>query len=318
MPYQGTPQALCPPNVNECDTTGKCQATVGPQAGSYYNCDSPCGCYGTFFGNPNAVYDPSIQQCRTKCSGFGGNGTGDCTGNLQVQYGVKRAYRLNGDLDALALATVNIAAGPTSVCGCQLVKTCNANYEAVKAQIGTTQAPAAISYSGTTNVFNFSIGINDPVPTCGWYEYFGSDGNVFNQTSTTCNPGSGTVIWRWWPYITINGAFNNCGGCQDPFNSGTCGLQFGLGCAAPFCACCCGCVPCNFNNFGESTCSGAPQPYGNFRYNSNGAVMETQVIILYRWTSGPLGDNKWYTYADAGQWSNKTLKALGLPLLPDN
>jgi len=216
---------------------------------------------------------------------------------LQVQYGVKRTYKLSGDLNALAQATVNFAGGATSLCSCPLVKTCNANYEAVLAQVGSTAAPAAIVSSGSPMVFNFTIGVNDPLPKFGWYEYYGNDGNVYNARSTRCNTGNGTVIYRWWPYITINGAFNNCGGCQDNFNNGTCGILFTLGCAPPFCACCCGCAPCNHNNFGESTCGGGPQPYGSYGYNAGGqAMMETEVAILYRWTSGPLGNNTWYQY----------------------
>jgi hypothetical protein len=46
--------------------------------------------------------------------------------------------------------------------------------------------------------------------------------------------------------------------------------------------------------------------------------METMVIITYKWTSGPLGDGIWRTHKDVGQWSNKSLKALGLPLLENN
>ncbi len=282
--------------MNEC--TPKCKTP----SGAAYECDSPCSCYDAQDGNPVFTGEQCVSN---SCGGFGGIGTASsllnqCYGNLEIAYGVKRMYYLAGDKSGLYNAVATFAAGPVNYCYCQLYNTNSFAYNEAKALIGTTNPfPFSGTYIPRTVI---SIPQGGSLPVARWYNIYGSEGTVFDSTSDTPNGGSGTVIYKWWPYIDYNGSVW-CAGCTAPFENGVCGISFQLGCAPPFCACCCGCYPCNYTNFGEGVCTGSPLGSA-YRELQGNRVMETVVVIIYRWLTGPNASNVWYQHADTSATSD--------------
>lgn len=288
---------VCTPDMNIC--TPKCKTPLG----ATYECDSPCSCYGVQDGSPTFTGEQCVS---VSCGGFGGIGTANslldqCYGTLEIAYGVKRMYYLTGDKSGLWNAIRTFAGGAPGYCGCPLYKTCDFRYSEAKALIGTTDAYPGITTSNPRTTFTIAQG--DPLPVPQWYNYYGSEGNTFNGKYDTPAGGNGTVMYRWWPYIDYKGVVW-CGGCQDNFANGVCSILFTLGCSSPFCACCCGCYPCNYNNFGESSCTGGPLGNTGYYNLAGNIVMETIVVIIYRWLSGPNASNVWYQHSDSSGTSD--------------
>lgn len=285
MTDQISEQPVCFANANSCED--KCLTSLG----SAYDCNNPCGCYGDNFAVQ--TFNPATEKCESACLGYGGSGQGPCVGTLLIRYQVRRCLSLSGDVKGMAGGSIYIGGSstPTFACyACPMSKCCEVDL-----------------------TVSLTFGTDDPKfpPEASWLQtYSGTYPTTIGSTFDAAPGGSGTVRYKWYPYIIFADGTTSCGGynCGDPFDQSPCGFLFTLGCAAPFCACCCGCEKCSQNAFGEQCCHPADQnPDYNFRTNcadlsqfSGKGSVKTEVTTSYQWSTGPNADGIWRPIASVG------------------